>query len=799
MGLEDQEGVNGEDAAPPAYEEAVAEISGAANVIDDGRIDVRINSRVARTLSKLMVKGEDVSHPPPEYLPQPPKFGISLNIVIQVVGSRGDVQPFVALGNELQRSGHRVRLATHDTFKSFVTDAKLEFFPIGGDPAALMAYMVKNPGLLPSMDALRSGEIPKKRAMMREMMEGCWSSCIEADKDSGKPFVADAIIANPPSFAHIHCAEALGIPLHIMFTMPWTATGAFTHPLANIKSSNLDKKLTNRLSYAIVDCMMWQGLGDIVNDWRHSHDLTPVPLGEGPFLSDLLKVPTTYCWSPALVPKPLDWPEHIDVCGFFFRDTPKYSPPPDIEKFLEAGPTPVYIGFGSIVIDDPEACTNLILEAVEAAGVRAIVSKGWSKLGDTVTKIPKDVLFIGDCPHEWLFQHVSAVIHHGGAGTTACGLANACPTTIVPFFGDQPFWGAMVASAGVGPEPTTFKSLTAENLSQAIKFCLSKNAVDGAKQVSIRMYNESGVKTAVDSFHRNLPIEDLSCDLLPQYPAVWQTKVANKPLKLSNIAAEILIAEHLLFAKNLKMYQSKPIHIITRRWDPITASSSSLLGTYTNMASGATGIFSKPFDEYKRSHKDGVPPSNAHVAGNMALASAKSIGRFNSSLFKGTMIDMPLALAEGLRATPKLYGESVADHEPITDWKSGAKVAGKEFVDGFGGGFSDFFIKPYEAGKKDGAKGFFIGMGKGTLSLPTKLSSSALGLVAYSGDGIYKSLYASTHSGTGRPPTSATPTDARTTFRILAELVSEVGADPELLSEVELVLEGTPPGEEVKS
>lgn len=111
----------------------------------------------------------------------------------------------------------------------------------------------------------------------------------------------------------------------------------------------------------------------------------------------------------------------------------------------------------------------------------------------------------------------------------------------------------MVASAGVGPEPITFKSLTAENLSQAIKFCLSKNAVDGAKQVSIRMYNESGVKTAVDSFHRNLPIEDLSCDLLPQYPAVWQTKVANKPLKLSNIAAEILIAEHLLFAKNLKM------------------------------------------------------------------------------------------------------------------------------------------------------------------------------------------------------------------------------------------------------
>ncbi|OBT54011.1 hypothetical protein VE04_04593 [Pseudogymnoascus sp. 24MN13] len=750
MGLEDQDGAHGEDDAPPAYEEVVEEVLDATQVIDNGRIDVKLNSRLARTLSKLMVKSEDVSHAPPTYLPQPTKASVALNIVIQVVGSRGDVQPFVALGNELQRSGHRVRLATHDTFKSFVTEADLEFFPIGGDPAALMAYMVRNPGLLPSMDALRSGEIQKKRAMMEEMMEGCWKACIEPDQDSGNPFVADAIIANPPSFAHVHCAEALGIPVHIMFTMPWTATEAFTHPLANIKTTNYDVKLTNRLSYAIVDCMMWQGLGDIVNSWRYRHHLTPVPFSEGPFLSDLLKIPTTYCWSPALVPKPLDWPDHIDVCGFFFRDAPKYSPPSDTDEFLHAGPAPVYIGFGSIVIDDPEAFTNLILEAVEAAGVRAIISKGWSKLGDTVTRVPKDVLFIGDCPHEWLFQHVAAVIHHGGAGTTACGLANACPTMIVPFFGDQPFWGAMVATAGVGPAPIQHKLLTAANLSQGIKFCLSKDAVYAAKEVSARMYNESGVRTAVESFHRHLPTEALSCDLLPQYAAVWQIKVTNKSLKLSKIAAEMLIAEHLILAKDLKVYQSKPIHIVTRRWDPITAGSSSTIGVYTGMVSGATGIFSKPFDEYKRSRKDGSSSSGAKVAGNMALASAKSVGRVNSSLFKGTMIDVPLAITEGLRATPKLYGESVPDHEPITGWKSGAKVAGKEFVEGVGGGLSDFFVKPYEAAKKDGTKGFFVGLGKGTLALHTKLGSSALGLFAYPSQGIYKSIYASTHGGTSK-------------------------------------------------
>ena len=152
-----------------------------------------------------------------------------LNIAIHVVGSRGDVQPFIALGRVLQNHGHRIRLATHPTFKGFVEDNGLEFFSIGGDPAQLMAFMVKNPGLLPGIDSLRAGDVGKRRKEMAEIINGCWRSCIDpADDMEGKPieeaqpstprFVADAIIANPPSFAHIHCAEKLRIPLHIMFT-----------------------------------------------------------------------------------------------------------------------------------------------------------------------------------------------------------------------------------------------------------------------------------------------------------------------------------------------------------------------------------------------------------------------------------------------------------------------------------------------------------------------------------------------------------------------------------------------------
>ena len=150
-----------------------------------------------------------------------------LNVVIHVVGSRGDVQPFVALGRELKNNyGHRVRLATHGTFKKFIEENGLEFFNIGGDPAELMAFMVKNPGLVPGMKSLKDGDVGKRRKGMAEILQGCWRSCADADEvkedeavtPRAKPFIAHAIIANPPSFAHIHCAQKLGIPLHLMFT-----------------------------------------------------------------------------------------------------------------------------------------------------------------------------------------------------------------------------------------------------------------------------------------------------------------------------------------------------------------------------------------------------------------------------------------------------------------------------------------------------------------------------------------------------------------------------------------------------
>jgi len=200
-------------------------------VAGDGRLDISINEKAGgMRMSKLLVpalrtqlKLYQNANSAEVELPPSITQHLRLRIVIQVIGSRGDVQPFVALAKVLQAAPyyHRVRLATHGTFKKFVDENGIEFFSIGGDPSELMAYMVKNPGLMPGIESLRDGEVSKRRRGMAEMLMGGWRSCIEPGDGmggAGDPFIADCIIANPPSFGHIHCAERLGIPLHLMFT-----------------------------------------------------------------------------------------------------------------------------------------------------------------------------------------------------------------------------------------------------------------------------------------------------------------------------------------------------------------------------------------------------------------------------------------------------------------------------------------------------------------------------------------------------------------------------------------------------
>lgn len=319
--------------APPTYGEATdpahvhvhdQDLDARAYLTPEGRINVNIDSESLRFTSALrnvfnastFVPDSKTSHEddvPPGYIPAslqgqpgqpcPP----AMNVVIQVVGSRGDVQPFVALGILLKtKYHHRVRLATHPIFKDFVESNGLEFFSIGGDPAELMDFMVRNRGLVPTMATVRNGDIVKRRQAMARSLRRCWKSCIDASDSTSirdrrytdsRPFVADAIIANPPSLAHIHVAEKLGVPLHLMFATPWSPTEAFPHPFVNIESSKAKSQFSNLISYTLVEMMIWQGLGNVLNRFRKNDlGLETVDRMFAPGMINRLNIPFSYCW-----------------------------------------------------------------------------------------------------------------------------------------------------------------------------------------------------------------------------------------------------------------------------------------------------------------------------------------------------------------------------------------------------------------------------------------------------------------------------------------------------------------------
>jgi hypothetical protein len=179
-----------------------------------------------------------------------------LAILILIVGTRGDVQPFIALSKALLACGHRVRLATHETFRKFVRENGIEFYPLAGDPADLMSFMVKNAGIVPSVSSIIAGDIGKNRRVIAEILASTWKACKEDDDETDLPFLAEAIIANPPSYGHIHCAQKLQIPLHIVFTMPWSPTVQFPHPFVKVDYSRAPSDKMNMLSYDLVEVLV---------------------------------------------------------------------------------------------------------------------------------------------------------------------------------------------------------------------------------------------------------------------------------------------------------------------------------------------------------------------------------------------------------------------------------------------------------------------------------------------------------------------------------------------------------------
>ncbi|KAF8596221.1 glycosyltransferase family 1 protein [Ceratobasidium sp. AG-I] len=689
---------------------------------DDGRLEVSFDSMLLKQLpDSYSAPVQETGIDQYGFLDAPP-----MHINIMIVGSRGDVQPYLALGQKLQEHGHTVRLATHATFRQLVKDAGLRFFNIGGDPHELMSYMVRNPGLVPGFASVKNGDIGKKQKMVAEILDGCWRSCYESDDtpDTETSFAADAIISNPPAFAHIHCAEALGIPLLMSFTMPWSATSAFPHPLVNVKQSKGETNVADYYSYGLVDIMTWQGLGHTINKFRSKKlGLTQLSTASAVSMIERCKVPWTYCISPALVPKPTDWMGHIDVVGFYFLNLAKtYVPPLDLEEFLNAEDPPIYIGFGSIVVDNPQEITQFILDALSDTGVRAVVSAGWGGLDVDMIKKAAPNVFLVDCvPHDWLFERVSAVCHHGGAGTTAIGLKCGKPTIVIPFFGDQFWWATQIARRGAGPAPLNPEHLTSETIANAIRMALSPDTLSAAQRIGELIRSEDGAKMGAESFFRHLPLLNMRCDLDPKRIAVWYSP--KYKLRLSALAAQILIEAGEIDIKQLTLHRAREYDTEIQAGDPLTGS----LGP----------LFHMPVD---------VGRSLAKLStGRPDKAAAKLLGvvpKFVLGTVKGTH--------EGFQNIPKAYGGGVRVHGKVTDFESGVTEGAKGFFFGVYDGFTGLVMEPVRGYKEHGVGGALMGVGKGTLNSIAKPLAGMFAGISHPLEGAAKSVGAMLHQHVGR-------------------------------------------------
>ena len=582
-----------------------------------------------------------------------------------------------------------------------------------------------------------------------------------------------------------------------MFTFPTTPTQQFPHPLANIKKSNVEANYTNFMSYPLVEMMTWQGLGDLVNRFRvKSLGLEPISTLWAPGQLYRLRVPHTYLWSPDLIPKPKDWHQEISVTGFVFLNlASSFDPPEELTRFLNDGPPPVYIGFGSIVVDNPEKFTSLIFEAIEKAGVRALVSKGWGGLGDE-GNTPKNVFMLGNTPHDWLFPRMSAVVHHGGAGSTAIGLKCGKPTMIVPFFGDQPFWGAMVAKAGAGAEPIPYKHLTADKLANSIKKLLEPETQTAAKDLAQKIEEEGdGAKNAIKSFHDSLPCRgnhSIRCSVFEDRVAVWWLKKTH--MRLSALAAEILVRQKKIQCKDLRLIRHYEWNDFAGPGEPFTGAGAAIAGS---MGQAVHGIAGTPFKwaktlkgEGKRSnttkkvqaeaeqenlhdvrkpHPNGNDPETVskdlrtsndqtrspltgglfedNLAQDLALDTGSGLAKTGAAIAKAPM-DIAISLSQGFHNAPRLYGDStVRTPRRVQGIKSGLRAAGEEARFGIYDGFTGLVRQPYNGAKDDGALGFVKGVGKGIGGLVLKDIAAFWGVPAYTMKGIHQEIIK------GRQPT----------------------------------------------
>ncbi|KAL3305221.1 glycosyltransferase family 28 domain-containing protein [Colletotrichum asianum] len=517
--------------------------------------------------------------------PPPP---LRVNVVILFMGSRGDLQPSIAIARALQRPGGRyrvrVRIATHPPYRAAVEAAGVGFYSAGArcDIKRMMARR-----LLPREELKR--EVPEIEREFGEMGRRWWGACVDdgyegttsgekRDGEEGREaggFVADLVVSTMQVFVQTSAAARMGVPLHLFGMNPRIYSREVPHSQAGWAVGK--GEFVRRGSWWVQDLLFLQAMKAVINTTRRGmglEDFSPAW-----WLSQLnrLRLPCTYLWSPLLLPKPSDWASNITVAGFAFEDEPEdFVPPADLVKFFEKGPQPpVYVGFGSMTFANAVDVFGVVRAVVREMGLRAVVCRGWSGVvmdegvGEKGETGEEDVFVVDDVPHAWLFPRVRAVVCHGGAGTVAMALRCGRPTLVVPVAGDQPFWGSRVAEVGCGPAVGFgIAEMTKEGLRAKLGEVLEERYAVAAVEFGRRVRAErDGVEGFREDLERALAVyEGLRCAVLRDRVGVWRVG----GVLVSAVVAEVLMREGRVRREELRAVEAVRWGDLVAPGDPVS-------------------------------------------------------------------------------------------------------------------------------------------------------------------------------------------------------------------------------------
>lgn len=412
-------------------------------------------------------------------------------ILIMTYGTRGDVEPMLALALGLKRRGHAVLLVTSDRFGEWIGGHGIDFAPVSDDGLALIETgeaKVMLDGSAGWFAKIAAGR--RLTAKAGPIMDGIFAE----SRRIAERFRPDAIVFHPKMLAAPHIAEALAIPAFLAALQPMFApTSAFPVP----GLPRLPLPGWNRLSYRLaalgyglyrksINRLRVEDLG-LKPVTKAAHVLEPPMLGP---------VPILHAISPLVIDRPVDWPPNVHLTGYWrLPAEADYRPDPTLAAFLDAGPPPVYAGFGSMPSRDPDALGRTVIAAIRKAGMRGVIGSGW---GGMAVKASEDIHVVGSVPHDWLFARMAAVVHHGGAGTTAAAFHAGIPGIVCPFGVDQYFWGDVSSGLGVGPKSLPRKQLTVDALAGRIRTAVGDASMrQAAAALGGALRAEEGVAVAI--------------------------------------------------------------------------------------------------------------------------------------------------------------------------------------------------------------------------------------------------------------------------------------------------------------